>query len=349
MRIIVTGGAGYIGSHTVVELANAGHDVVIVDDLSNSHPRVLPALAQLLGFSPAFYKTDLADPQAANAFFEACPESDAVVHFAAYLSVSESVADPVKYYHNNLCSLINVLRGMEKRDIRSLVFSSSCTVYGQPEHFPVSEDAPVLPAGSPYGSTKQMSEKILEDTARAGRIRATSLRYFNPIGAHDSALIGELPMGVPHHLVPYITQTASGRRPFLRVFGSDYPTPDGTAIRDYLHVVDLAKAHVRTVEYLQNEQTQPWEVFNLGTGQGASVLEMIQAFERATGIGLPYRFLPRRAGDVVQVWADTTRANNILGWRTERDLENMMATAWAWEKHLQATGWYETTGEEGHA
>lgn len=340
MKIIVTGGAGYIGAHTVVELIGSGHEVIIIDDLSNSHPRVLTALEQIVGFSPVFHRINLADSVATSDFFSAIKGVDAVVHFAAYLAVEESVVDPLKYYHNNLFSLINVLRGMKASGIPGLVFSSSCTVYGQPDVLPIKEDSPIKPSGSPYGSTKRMAEEILQDVAFAKDVRAISLRYFNPIGAHNSALIGELPLGVPHHLVPYITQTASGTREYLRVFGSDYPTPDGTAIRDYIHVVDLAKAHVTAVERLQNLPASTFEAFNLGTGRGASVLEMIHAFERATGIMIPYKLVDRRPGDVVQVWADTSLANRVLGWKAEHGLEDMMASAWAWERHLQSSGWY---------
>ncbi|MGM0611931.1 MAG: UDP-glucose 4-epimerase GalE [Bacteroidota bacterium] len=336
MKILVTGGAGYIGSHTVVELQQKGYDVVIVDNLSNSYRSVIQNIRKITGKLPDFEEFDLCDRQKTLDFFSRHQDIDGVIHFAAYKAVGESVEKPLKYYHNNLTSLMNILEGMKRNQVENIVFSSSCTVYGQPEKLPVAEDAPIQPAASPYGNTKQISEEIITDTAKANQqIKGILLRYFNPIGAHESALIGELPLGVPDNLVPFITQTAIGIRRQLNVFGEDYDTPDGTAIRDYIHVVDLAKAHVVAVDRMINNQhkTNP-EVFNLGTGNGYSVLEVVKAFEKVAQQPLQYKIVDRRPGDVEQVWADTSFANKELGWKAEKDLEDMMRTAWNWEKAL---------------
>jgi UDP-glucose 4-epimerase len=335
MKILVTGGTGYIGSHTVVELQEKGYEVVIVDDLSNSTPDVLDNIARITGKKPLFEKFDLTEREMTASFFGRHNDIRGVIHFAAFKAVGESVDFPLKYYRNNLLSLINILEGMQANNIPNIVFSSSCTVYGQPAVLPVGEDAPVQKAISPYGNTKQISEEILTDTSEVSGIRAILLRYFNPIGAHETAIIGELPIGVPNCLMPYITQTAIGKRPFLRVWGNDYNTPDGTAIRDYLHVVDLAKAHVIAVErMLNNSMKGKVEVFNLGTGKGFSVLQVIRSFERSTGIKLDYRIMDRRPGDVEQVWADTRLANQELGWKALKTLDEMTASAWKWEKAL---------------
>jgi UDP-glucose 4-epimerase len=335
MKILVTGGTGYIGSHTAVELQIKGHEVIIVDNLSNSSIEVLDNIQKITGISPLFEQFDLTEPERTAAFFRKHNDIRGIIHFAAYKAVGESVEFPLKYYRNNLVSLINILQGMADNNIQNLVFSSSCTVYGQPEHLPVKEDAPVRKAWSPYGNTKQISEEIITDTSQVQDIQAILLRYFNPIGAHESALIGELPIGVPNCLMPYITQTAIGKRPFLRVWGNDYNTPDGTAIRDYLHVVDLAKAHVIAVERMaRHEMKQKVEIFNLGTGNGFSVMQVIKSFERSTGVKLNYKILDRRTGDVEQVWADTEYANKELGWKAEKSLDEMTRSAWEWEKRI---------------
>lgn len=335
MKILVTGGTGYIGSHTVVELQAKGYDVVIVDDLSNSTIDVLDNIAKISGKKPAFEQFDLTDAVKTSAFFKKHSDIGGVIHFAAFKAVGESVEIPLKYYRNNLVSLINILQGMIDNAISNLVFSSSCTVYGQPEVLPVKENAPIQKAWSPYGNTKQISEEIIADTSNVTGIKGILLRYFNPIGAHESAIIGELPLGVPNCLMPYITQTAIGKRPFLRVWGSDYNTPDGTAVRDYLHVTDLAKAHVIAVERMISERMkQKVEVFNLGTGTGYSVLQVIESFERSTGVKLNYQVMDRRPGDIEQVWADTELANSELGWKAEKSLDEMTASAWKWEKVL---------------
>lgn len=336
MSVLVTGGTGYIGSHTVVELLQKEFDVVVVDNLSNSFPEVLDALAKITDKRPDFVELDLADPDAANSFFEAYQGIDTVIHFAAYKAVGESVEKPLMYYRNNLFSLINLLENMTKYGIRNLVFSSSCTVYGQPDNLPVSEQSPVKGAWSPYGNTKQISEEIIADVCKVSSLNCISLRYFNPIGAHESALIGEYPIGVPGNLVPFITQTAIGKREYLSVFGNDYPTPDGTAIRDYIHVVDLAQAHVIAIERLNSGKSQnQFEIFNLGTGQGYSVLEVIHSFEKMSGVKLKYKIAGRRAGDIEKVWADTTLANQELGWKASRSLDDMTLSAWKWELALK--------------
>ncbi len=336
-KILVSGGTGYIGSHTVVELQEQGHEVIIVDNLSNSQLDVLENIIAISGIKPAFEKFDLYDREKTLDFFKRNSDIDAVIHFAAYKAVGESVEKPLMYYHNNIFSLVNILDGMTENKIDTLVFSSSCTVYGQPDELPVSENAPIKKAMSPYGNTKQISEDIITDTVHASAVKAIMLRYFNPIGAHESAKIGELPLGVPNNLVPFITQTAIGIRPQLRVFGDDYPTPDGTPIRDYIHVVDLAKAHVIAVDrMLKNKNKQALEVFNLGTGNGYSVLEVIQSFEKVSGEKLNYEIVDRRPGDVTEVWADTRLANDELGWKAAKGIDEMNRSAWKWEKALAA-------------
>jgi UDP-glucose 4-epimerase len=335
MKILVTGGTGYIGSHTVVELQSKGYEVIIVDDLSNSSIEVLDNIAKISGKRPLFEKFNLVDPDKTYAFFKLHSDISAVIHFAAHKAVGESVELPLMYYRNNIASLVNILQGMISNNIRDIVFSSSCTVYGQPDTLPVSEETAVQKAASPYGNTKQICEEIITDTSFSSNIRGILLRYFNPIGAHETALIGELPLGVPNCLMPYITQAASGKRPFLRVWGHDYDTPDGTAIRDYIHVVDLAKAHVIAVERLCNANGKDKiETFNLGTGNGYSVLEVIKSFEKTSGVKLKYELNDRRPGDVVKIWADTSLANNELGWKAEKGLDEMTDSAWKWEMAL---------------
>lgn len=333
MKILVTGGTGYIGSHTVVELLQKGFEVLIVDNLSNSTAAVIERIEMITGVKPPLEVFDLCDANKTRMLFETNADIAAVVHFAASKSVGESVRDPLKYYRNNLVSTINVLDSMVKFQVKHLAFSSSCTVYGQPELLPVTEQSPLKKAESPYGNTKKIMEDIIEDAVKAHGLRAVSLRYFNPIGAHDSALIGEAPSDIPDNLVPYLTQVAAGQRPFLRVFGDDYDTPDGTPVRDYLHVVDLANAHVKALDRLLNNlQKTGYEVFNLGTGIGYSVLQVIRSFEKVSGVKLNYQVVARRPGDVVKIWADPTLANNELGWKAEKSLDEMMLSAWAWEK-----------------
>jgi len=336
MKILVTGGTGYIGSHTVVELQQKGYDVVIVDNLSNSSIEVLDNIAKITGTSPQFEQFDLTDQKKTAEFFAANSDIEAIIHFAAFKAVGESVEKPLMYYRNNLISLMNILQGMIDNHIRNIVFSSSCTVYGQPDQLPVSENSPIQKAWSPYGNTKQMSEEIIQFTTDVNDLQAILLRYFNPIGAHESALIGELPIGIPNCLMPYITQTAIGIREYLRVWGDDYPTHDGTAIRDYIHVVDLAKAHVIAIErMIEQRSKQKVEIFNLGTGNGFSVMEVIKSFERVTGVKLNYQIMERRAGDVVEVWSDTAYANKELGWKAEKTLDEMTLSAWRWEEALK--------------
>lgn len=334
-KILVTGGTGYIGSHTAVELQQKGYNVIIVDNLSNSSIEVLDNISAITGTKPAFEQFDLTDQERTTEFFKVHNDIAAIIHFAAFKAVGESVAKPLMYYRNNLVSLMNIMQGMIDNKIRNIVFSSSCTVYGQPDTLPVREDSPIKKAWSPYGNTKQMSEEIISFTADVNDIQAILLRYFNPIGAHESALIGELPLGVPNCLMPYITQTAIGIREYLRVWGDDYPTPDGTAIRDYIHVVDLAKAHVIAIErMIENRSKKKVEMFNLGTGNGFSVMEVIKSFERATGVKLNYQIMDRRPGDIVQVWSDTEYANRELGWKAEKTLDEMTLSAWRWEGTL---------------
>lgn len=336
-KILVTGGTGYIGSHTVVELIEEGFEVVIVDNLYNSEAEVIDRIKEITGVKPVLEIFDLCDRQKVSGFFRQHNDISAVIHFAAYKAVGESVHKPLDYYRNNLMSLINILEAMKENGVTDFVFSSSCTVYGQPEKLPVTEDAPLQPATSPYGNTKQIGEEIIRDaTVSDNRLRAILLRYFNPIGAHPSALIGELPRGVPENLVPFITQTAIGLRDELKVFGSDYNTPDGSCIRDYLHVTDLAKAHFVAVKrLLEDRNKKNYEIFNLGTGKGVSVLEAIHSFERVTGLKLKYTITGRRQGDIEKIWADPSFANRELGWKTISTLDDSMRTAWEWEKRIR--------------
>ena len=334
-KILVTGGAGYIGSHTVVELFAAGYEVVVVDNFSNSDPKILDQIEKITGRKPAFTALDLCDMQAVNAFVNENKDIDGVIHFAAFKAVGESVQEPLKYYYNNFYSLINILKAFNS-DIK-LVFSSSCTVYGQPDQLPVTESSPVKKAESPYGNTKQIAEEILQEVcAVTPSLKVITLRYFNPVGAHESALIGELPIGVPQNLVPFITQSAIGKRGPITVFGNDYETPDGSAIRDYIHVVDLAKAHVLAIKRFEVQDADNYEIFNVGTGKGSSVLEIINAFEKSTGEKLDYKIGPRRDGDVEKVYGDVSRSNEVLGWHAELGVEEMMRSAWEWEKYLKA-------------
>ena len=332
MKILVTGGTGFIGSHTVVELQRSGFEVIIADNLSNSYENVVDSIQQITGMRPEFEKTDFTYIDQTRNLFKKHPDIVGVIHFAALKAVGESTLFPLKYYHNNLFSLINLLMVMQKNNIVNLVFSSSCTVYGQPETLPVDEQSPVKKALSPYGNTKQISEKIIWDAARTNKLQSILLRYFNPIGAHESSLIGELPIGIPSNLVPFITQTASGKRSALNVFGNDYDTPDGTCIRDYIHVVDLSRAHVVAMNRLLTAQNKSsCEIFNIGTGKGYSVLEVIKSFEKVANVNLPYNFVNRRPGDVDKIWADTRLANEILKWKAEKSLDEMMLSAWNWE------------------
>lgn len=336
-KILVTGGTGYIGSHTSVELLEEGYDVVIIDNLSNSERNVVDGISKITGKTPGLEVFDLCNREKLDNFFKSHSEISAVIHFAAFKAVGESVRKPLEYYRNNLVSLINLLDSMKRYDIPHIVFSSSCTVYGQPDELPVTENAPLQPAVSPYGNTKQIGEEIIRDTTFSeNSIKAISLRYFNPIGAHPTGLIGELPRGVPENLVPYITQTAIGLREELKVFGNDYDTPDGYCIRDYLHVSDLAKAHVKAVNrLLEGRNKKNYEVFNLGMGKGVSVLEAIRSFERVSGQKLRYRITGRRPGDIEKIWADPAYANKELGWQTVYSLDDAMKSAWEWEKNLK--------------
>ncbi|ARS37151.1 UDP-glucose 4-epimerase GalE [Pontibacter actiniarum] len=336
-KILVTGGAGYIGSHTVVELVQAGYEPVIVDNFSNSEESALEGIAAILGRSVPCHRIDCTDTAALRRVFEQEQNIQGVIHFAAYKAVGESVAEPLKYYHNNVGSLVALLQVMEEVGVTNLVFSSSCTVYGIPDKLPVTEETPVQKANSPYGNTKKMCEEVLTDLANSGKssIKATALRYFNPIGAHPSAKIGELPLGVPNNLVPFITQTAVGMREQLTVFGDDYDTSDGTCIRDYIHVVDLAKAHVVAVERLLQGKARAIEFFNVGTGTGNTVLEAIKAFEKASGQKLNYKVGPRRVGDVPKIYADVSVATEELGFKTTSTLEEAMKSAWDWQLSLQ--------------
>jgi UDP-glucose 4-epimerase len=334
MKILVTGGLGFIGSHTVVELVNAGYDPVIIDDLSNSNVKILNQLAKIIGYKPAFYKLDLCDEKGVKEFAGKEAGIAGIIHFAASKAVGESVENPLKYYYNNFFSLINLLKAYNGKAI-NFVFSSSCTVYGQPDVLPVTEDAPVKPAQSPYGNTKQIAEEILKDMVAAGtNYKVIALRYFNPVGAHDSALIGELPIGIPQNLVPFITQTAIGKREKITVFGNQYNTPDGSCIRDYIHVVDLAKAHVAALKLMEKEAFKGYDVFNIGTGNGYSVLEVISAFENTTGVKLNYQIGAAREGDIEQVWGDVTKSTKKLNWKAGLGLDTMMSSAWAWEQYI---------------
>ncbi|HIZ86074.1 MAG TPA: UDP-glucose 4-epimerase GalE [Candidatus Coprenecus stercoravium] len=339
-RVLVTGAAGYIGSHTVVELVNAGYEVVGVDNFSNSSPDMLKGIERITGKRIPFMELDCSDRTQFAKVFEQYPDITASIHFAACKAVGESVRQPLKYFENNLSSLLHLIElSVEDSRRRGIVFSSSCTVYGEPdpENLPVREDAPVKPATSPYGRTKQMNEEILRDCVNAyPSLNVIALRYFNPIGAHPSALIGEMPLGVPQNLVPYITQTAAGIRKELKIFGNDYPTPDGTCIRDYIYVCDLAKAHVAAVaKVLEDGNNDRFDIFNLGTGTGLSVLELVNHFIKATGVNLPYSFGPRREGDIVKVWADPAKANKELGWKADTPVDDVLRSAWAWEKKVR--------------
>lgn len=333
-KILVTGGAGYIGSHTVVELFNAGYEVVVVDDFSNSNPKILDQIETISGKRPAFVELDLCDEKAVQDFAKQHSDLDGIIHFAAFKAVGESVQQPLKYYRNNFYSLINIITAFNSKV--KLVFSSSCTVYGQPDVLPVTETSPVKKAESPYGNTKQIAEEILQETcAVTPDFQVIALRYFNPVGAHKSALIGELPIGVPQNLVPFITQSAIGKRGPITVFGNDYNTPDGSAIRDYIHVVDLAKAHVAAIKRLQSGEGKNYEVFNVGTGKGSSVLEIIDAFEKSTEEKLNYVIGARREGDIEKTFGDVTLSNQALGWKAELGLTEMMSSAWNWEKYIR--------------
>jgi UDP-glucose 4-epimerase len=336
-KILVTGGAGYIGSHTVVELQQAGYEPVIVDNFSNSEERSLEGIKSILGRDLTCHRIDCTDAAALRSVFEQEQIIVGVIHFAAYKAVGESVEKPLMYYHNNVGSLVTLLQVMKEFDVQKLVFSSSCTVYGIPEQLPVTEQTPVQKANSPYGNSKKVCEEILTDLANSGNsnIKSIALRYFNPIGAHPSAQIGELPLGVPNNLVPFITQTAAGIREQITVFGDDYDTLDGTCIRDYVHVVDLAKAHVVAIERLLQNKADAIELFNVGTGQGNTVLEAIHAFERATGVKLNYKIGPRRPGDIPKIYADVTKATEVLGFRTTSTLEESMKSAWDWQLQLK--------------
>ena len=336
-KVLVTGGLGFIGSHTVVELQENGHEVVIIDDLSNSSIEILSRIESITNQRPIFEQIDLKDKFKVQDFFSRHKDIEGVIHFAASKAVGESVREPLMYYENNTASLIYILQEVKKLKTSNFIFSSSCTVYGQADELPISEDAPVKEAESPYGNTKQIGEEILADVCKVDQdFKVISLRYFNPIGAHDSAKIGELPLGVPQNLVPFITQTAIGIREQLSVFGDDYPTVDGTCIRDYIHVVDLAKAHVVALNRLiRNEEDTNYEIFNLGTGKGSSVLEVVHSFERVSGEKLNYQIAPRRQGDIIAAYADTSKANSILGWKAELSLDDAMRSAWAWEQHYR--------------
>lgn len=336
-QILVTGGTGYIGSHTAVELQNAGFEVIIIDNLSNSSLEVLDGIEKITGIRPAFEQFDLVDLDKVDAFFIKYPKIEAIIHFAASKAVGESVEKPLLYYRNNVVSLINLMECQIKYGVSNIVFSSSCTVYGQPDVLPVTESTPRKDAESPYGNTKRVNEDILNDTIAANQqIKGIALRYFNPVGAHPSALIGELPLGIPANLIPFVTQTAAGLRNELKVFGNDYETIDGSAVRDYINVVDLAKAHVIAVNrLLENKNKTSYEVFNLGTGDGVSVLQIVNAFEKVTGVKLNYKIVDRRAGDIEKIWADTTLANVELGWKAERGLEETLLSSWNWEKKLR--------------
>ncbi len=342
--ILVTGGTGFIGSHTTVELQQAGYDVVIVDNLSNSKADVVDGIERITGIRPAFEKVDLRDKEATEAVFKKYPAITGIIHFAASKAVGESVEKPLLYYRNNIISLVNLLELMPQYDVKGIIFSSSCTVYGQPtpENLPVTEEAPIQKALSPYGNTKQINEEIITDYIHSGApIKSIILRYFNPIGAHPSAEIGELPNGVPMNLIPFVTQTAIGVRKQLKIFGNDYNTPDGTCIRDYIYVVDLAKAHVaamaRVLDADVADAANP-EVFNIGTGKGVSTLEVVEGFEKATGVKVNWAYAPRREGDIEKVWGNVDKANKVLGWKAETPLEDVLASAWKWQEKLRRDG-----------
>ena len=336
--VLVTGGTGFIGSHTTVELQNAGYDVVIVDNLSNSQENVIDGIEQITGIRPAFEKVDLCDFEETENVFKKYPDISGIIHFAASKAVGESVEKPLLYYRNNILSLVNLLELMPKYDVKGIIFSSSCTVYGQPDVLPATETTPIKKAESPYGNTKQINEEIILDTV-ASPIKSIILRYFNPIGSHPSAIIGEMPNGVPQNLIPFLTQAAIGIREKLSVFGNDYDTPDGSCIRDYIYVVDLAKAHVCAMTRIMEDKTdEPVEVYNIGTGKGTSVLELINGFEKATGVKLNYQIVGRRAGDIEKVWGNVDKANKVLGWKADTPLEEVLATAWKWQVALRERG-----------
>lgn len=334
-KILVTGGTGYIGSHTVVELINSGYQPVIVDNLSNSSSKVLKQIEAITGTSPEFFNFDLSDGQSIRSLIKTHPDIEGIIHFAAFKAVGESVEQPLKYYRNNIYSLVNLLDAFSEQKV-NFVFSSSCTVYGEPDQLPVTESSPVKHAESPYGNTKQIAEDILQDTSRVNKnLKVTALRYFNPVGAHASALIGELPIGIPQNLVPFITQSAIGKRGPITVFGNDYDTPDGSCIRDYIHVVDLAKAHIAALRTMNEPgQETSYGVYNIGTGKGSSVLEIIAAFESSTGVKLNYTIGERRGGDIEKIYGDVTKAEKDLDWKAELGLPEMMSSAWAWENYI---------------
>lgn len=336
-KVVVTGGLGFIGSHTVVELHNAGYEAIIIDNLSNSSINVLDGIEKIIGKRPIFENLDLRDKASVQNFFSKYNDVVGIIHFAASKAVGESVENPLLYYENNINALVYVLQELTKMPSANFIFSSSCTVYGQAEKMPITENASVQPAASPYGNTKQIGEEIINDVAKVSSVKAILLRYFNPVGAHSTAEIGELPIGVPQNLVPFITQTGIGLREQLSVYGDDYPTPDGTAIRDYIHVVDLAKAHVVAMHRLvENKNLEKVETFNLGTGTGSSVLEVINAFEKVSGKKLPYKIVGRREGDVISAYANTDKANQVLGWKAELTLEESLASAWKWEQKIRS-------------
>ena len=334
MKILVTGGLGYIGSHTVVELLNNDFEVVIIDDLSNTDKRILEGIKEITGKDPIFYPYDLKDRALVAEVLDA-HQIEGCIHFAAFKAVGESQIKPIDYYENNIFSLVNLLQEFKNRNISNFIFSSSCTVYGQADTMPIDENAPIKPAESSYGRTKQMGEEILQDFAKAHQKKISLLRYFNPIGAHLSAKIGELPQGIPNNLVPYVTQTASGIREKLSVWGDDYPTPDGTAIRDYIYVGDLAKAHLKALQKLIADKSETLiDVFNLGTGKGSSVLEIVKTFEKANNVKVPYQICDRREGDITIAYADATKAEKELGWKADTTLEEALRTTWEWQKYL---------------
>jgi len=340
-KILVTGGTGFIGSHTTVELQQAGYDVVIVDNLSNSKIEVVDGIEKITGIRPDFEQVDCCDINALEGVFKKYQGIKGIIHFAASKAVGESVEKPLLYYRNNINSLVNLLELMPKYDVKGIIFSSSCTVYGQPsaENLPVTENAPIQKALSPYGNTKQINEEIIQDYIHSGaNIKSVILRYFNPIGAHPSALIGELPLGVPMNLIPFVTQTAIGIRKELKIFGNDYNTPDGTCIRDYIYVVDLAKAHVAAMTRVLEKDTEPVEIFNIGTGTGLSTLEVVEGFEKATGVKLNWTYAPRREGDIEKVWGNVDKANKVLGWKADTPIEDVLASAWKWQKKLREDG-----------
>jgi UDP-glucose 4-epimerase len=337
MKIVVTGGLGFIGSHTVVELQKEGFEVVVIDNLSNSSEEVLKGIVAISGIMPIFEKMDLREKIAVQNFFKKHSDVAGVIHFAASKAVGESVENPLLYYENNISSLVYILQELQQKPDANFIFSSSCTVYGQAEKMPITENAPIQTAMSPYGNTKQIGEEIITDVAKVTNINAILLRYFNPIGSHPTAEIGELPIGVPQNLVPFITQTGIGLRSELSVYGDDYPTPDGTAVRDYIHVVDLAKAHVVAIQrLLYKKNLEKVEIFNLGTGTGSSVLEVIHTFEKVSGQKLPYKIVGRREGDITSAYANTDKANTVLGWKTQSTLEQAMASAWKWEQKIRS-------------